>query len=203
MKSQTCGYCHQDYTDQTNHPNACRHHPQFFFPFDTDKDGKHHKGWQCCHATKPQEQGCVVSPHRKDIQKRYRHNSIAYDYVKVESPQSKEKTTSQHQLHQQLKKTIGLPVQKVFDELGLPQKNIGITVGSGSFVYRSRTLFFHHQQIHFVVYTNKLPYWEINASPSLEALYAKQYVVHSFHVFANEQEKERRLASTVTDLTPD
>ena len=87
--------------------------------------------------------------------------------------------------------------------MGTPEKDINITVGSGSFVYRSRTLFFHHKQIHFVVYTNKLPYWEVNAASSLESLYTKEYVVHSFYIFANEQEKKKRLASVVTDLTPD
>jgi len=76
-----CGYCTTKYTDETNHSQACRYHPQFYFPYDIDKDGIHSKGWQCCHSTDPKELGCVFSTHHNDVRKVYRSNSIAYDYV--------------------------------------------------------------------------------------------------------------------------
>lgn len=76
-----CGYCNQEYDEQDNHDRACRYHPEFYFPYDIDKDGNHQKGWQCCGDEEVRAPGCVFSRHRDDVRQQYRPGSIAYDYV--------------------------------------------------------------------------------------------------------------------------
>ena len=85
-----CGFCQTVFKEETNNSHACRFHPKFYFPFDRDKDGFHRKGWQCCDSEDRMAPGCTVSPHRDDVRKQYRPNSIMYDYVLIDPKTTKE-----------------------------------------------------------------------------------------------------------------
>ena len=80
-----CVYCYAPFDDESNNPEACKFHPKFYFPFDRDKDGFYQKGWQCCGSEDRMAAGCTFSHHRDDIIKKYRPNSIIYDYVPLDT----------------------------------------------------------------------------------------------------------------------
>lgn len=79
---KVCGYCNKPYEESENHDKACRYHPEFYFPYDIDKDGIHSKGWQCCGSTDMREPGCTFSRHDDMVEKVYRPGLISYDYKK-------------------------------------------------------------------------------------------------------------------------
>ena len=211
-KPKTCGYCGQAYNEDQNHPRACRHHPQFYFPYDIDKDGIHQKGWQCCDSIDTDEPGCTFSAHRCDIRKVYRKNSIAFDYEQIDeladlrierleqARERKKKALGEDVIAavamEAVRSLVGGGVSRMVAKLGQPHELVGITNGTSGWCSRSYELFYRWEGLCFVASTNSVlsPYPEWTDD---------EYKVTGVRFFADEDEQEEFRAGMVTALTSD
>ena len=169
-----CGYCGKGYLEEDNHDKACRHHPEFYFPYDIDTEGKHHKGWQCCSSENKRKAGCQRTRHRHDIRKVSFPGSIKYKYVEVNPTlqaqvDARNAAMSRHwEIQEEINSTdpviletrralnsmMGRPVQAFINCVGPPTHALSTTDETSGRVSYSQIHFYVWRGVYFEVLTS-------------------------------------------------
>lgn len=208
METQTCGYCGAPYLPSENTPQSCRYHPDFYFPYDIDKDGIFTKGWNCCGDTDPSAPGCTVSFHRSDVRKVYYPNSIRYYFEEIlpeverarleradeiaKLREEQERNPAFQELRTRLLSWKGRSLREFEKEFGEPLHRRRILNGSSGFVSSSYRNYFAADGIHFSVDSDWI-------STSSKSGY-EHYTVESFSFYADLRELDEANARLITDL---
>ena len=213
--SKLCGYCGQEFEEESNHADACRYHPQFYFPYDIDKEGIHKKGWQCCGSIDPGETGCVITPHRDDVKKIFHKNSIAYDYAVIDHDKERlrkellssravklkenEKNPETAPLISRIRSFSGKKLSQLKEFAGEPFHSAWISNGTSGFVHHCKTAFFRYQDLFWIVRTDYEP---IGYDENREGR-EYDFTIESITFYADQDAINEYRSGMITDLTGD
>jgi len=212
--SKICGYCGKQFKEVENHKRACCYHPQFYFPYDIDKDGIYKKGWQCCGNEDSTAPGCTFSKHDSGIQKVYRINSIVFDYKAIDILKEEEQKKQKEKwakikkqkaadpetgpLINEINKLRGKNISVLIKKVGHPADSVSIANGSSGFVHHRKDIFFEYKNLIWVVHTDYEPF-AYNSNKNGEY----DHLIESISWYADQEEKNYYRKNIILDLTSD
>ncbi|MCB9672876.1 MAG: hypothetical protein H6734_25615 [Alphaproteobacteria bacterium] len=199
-----CGYCGEDFDPDDNPRSSCRHHVAFYFPYDIDTDGEHTKGWQCCGEEDADAPGCRTTRHRTDVRRRYRGQTIAWDWVVVD--EEAERRVARRAADQRARAAgmadgaaldglVGLPLADVHARFGPGVHTAHVESGSARGPRWSESVYFDVRGLCFRVDTvPRVSSVHVTPSPP---------IVERVEIYADREHLDEVRSSQITSTRPD